>query len=253
MAHQKLYEAEAEVEAKNWEKWNSEFAPREINQEFESQRVGGLIKLKELKLACMKNWNWEIGSSKKKHARECQEIEELRRICCEEANQARHAKKLKNCLCNNRDILRLWVRWLLKNQDLQNRVNSLNDAREFYDPESGSSSGATHVLDSTPTVLSSKTLPRCDSWLPRNTQNCTGIMGIVFERPPAQQGRSSTVYSNSKNLASSSQELRPDTIGTARVQKRESLNKSIQSSHFQSRSEMLNHTVGTYFSQWYCW
>ena len=73
-------------------------------------------------------------------------------------------------------------------------------------------------------------------------------MGIVFERPPAQQGRSSTVHSYSKNLASSSQELRPDTTGTARVQKRESLKTSIQSLHFQSRSGMLNHTGGTYFS-----
>ena len=30
---------------------------------------------------------------------------------------------------------------------LQNKVNSLSDAREFYDPESESSSGATHVPD----------------------------------------------------------------------------------------------------------
>ena len=126
-------------------------------------------------------------------------------------------------------------------------MNAFNDAREFFDPESGSSSGATHVLDSTPTVLSSRTLPRFDSGLPRYTQNCTGIMGIVFERPPAQQRRSSTVQSISKNLASYSQELRPDTTGTARVQKRESLNKSIQSPHFQSRSEMLSHTGGTSF------
>ena len=32
-------------------------------------------------------------------------------------------------------------------QDLQNKVNSLSDAREFKDPETGSNSGATHVLD----------------------------------------------------------------------------------------------------------
>ena len=38
MAQQKLYEAEAEVEARNWEKRNSDFASQEINQEFESQR-----------------------------------------------------------------------------------------------------------------------------------------------------------------------------------------------------------------------
>ena len=70
-------------------------------------------------------------------------------------------------------------------RDIQNQVNSMSDAREFYDPESGSSSGSTHVPDQTSTILSSRTLPRCDSGFLRNTQNCTVIMGNVFERPPA--------------------------------------------------------------------
>ena len=38
MAQQKMCEAEAEAEAKNWEKRNSEFASRGINQEFDSQQ-----------------------------------------------------------------------------------------------------------------------------------------------------------------------------------------------------------------------
>ena len=135
-------------------------------------------------------------------------------------------------------------------RELQNKVNSLSDAREFYDSESGSSSGATHVPDQTPTVLSPRTLPRCDSGLPRGTQHGTGVAGNVFERPPAQEGLSSTIFNNSKNLASSSQKLRLGTVETARKRdsemKRESLNPSVPSNHFQSRSGMLNHTVGTY-------
>ena len=71
----------------------------------------------------------------------------------------------------------------------------------------------------------------------------------TFERPPAPEGVSATIFNNSKNLASSSQELRPDTIETARKReseiKRESLNTSVRSPHFQSRSSILNHTVGT--------
>ena len=115
--------------------------------------------------------------------------------------------------------------------DLQNKVNSLSDAREFYDLESVSSSGATHVADQTSTILSSRTLPRCDSELPRKTHQCTGIMGNVFERPPAQEGQSSTIFDNSKNLASSSEYLRPDVSETARREKlkRESLNTPTQS------------------------
>ena len=49
----------------------------------------------------------------------------------------------------------------------------------------------------TPTVLSAGTLPRCDSGLPRNTQMCTSILEDVFERPPAQEGLSSTIFNNS--------------------------------------------------------
>ena len=37
-AQQHLYHAEAEIEAKNWEKRNRDHSFQEINQEFESQR-----------------------------------------------------------------------------------------------------------------------------------------------------------------------------------------------------------------------
>ena len=54
MAQRKQYEAEAEVEARNWEKKNSDLAFQEINQELESQRFqqhqasrSGQIKLRE--------------------------------------------------------------------------------------------------------------------------------------------------------------------------------------------------------------
>ena len=39
LAQQRLYEAEADVEVKHWEKTNSDIALYEINQEFESQRL----------------------------------------------------------------------------------------------------------------------------------------------------------------------------------------------------------------------
>ena len=62
-----------------------------------------------------------------------------------------------------------------------------------------------------------------------------------------------TIYSLpqfSKILASSSQELGPDSTDTVRKResgmKRESLNTPIQSLLVQSRSGMLNHTGGTY-------
>ena len=60
------------------------------------------------------------------------------------------------------------------------------------------------------------TMPRYDSGLPRDTRNCTGIMGNVFERPPAQEGQSSTIFNISENSASSSQDMRPGIPEIAR-------------------------------------
>ena len=98
-------------------------------------------------------------------------------------------------------------------------------------------------------------------WIFRVPEECwAAITGV----PPAEyygyfrkrfcsatwrKGRSSTFFSSSKNLASSSQELRPDITETARRQgsemKREPLNTSIPLPHFQWESGMLNHTGGT--------
>ena len=102
-------------------------------------------------------------------------------------------------------------------------------------------------------LLSPRTMPCRDSGLAHDTRNNTGTSGNFFERPLAQEGLSlslSAIFNNSENLASSSQGLRPDTTETAGKRdgemKRESLNTSVVSPHFQSRSGMLNHIGGIY-------
>ena len=79
-----------------------------------------------------------------KHTRTCQEIEELRRICYEETDRARQAR------IDNLSVLQerspTTVSQLLTDiQDLQNQANSLTDARNFDDPDTASSSGASPV------------------------------------------------------------------------------------------------------------
>ena len=140
------------------------------------------------------------------HARDCQEIEELRRNCCEEKNRAKQARNDESSVHQERNPTTV-SQLLTQIQESQNKANSLSDTREFCDPVSGSSSGATHVPGQTRTILSPRTMPRCGSGLPRDTQKCMGISGNVFARPPAQAGRSSTIFNNSKNLAQLSQKL----------------------------------------------
>ena len=79
-------------------------------------------------------------------ARYCQEIEELRRICCAEAERAR----------------------------------KLNDAREFYDPEAASSSGGSHVPSQPLSVPSPRGNTSRDSWSQLDTRKSLGTSGHVF-------------------------------------------------------------------------
>ena len=75
-----------------------------------------------------------------------------------------------------------------------------------------------------------------------------GTSGKVFERLPAREGRTSTLFNNSKNLASSSQELKPDTARSAKrpesETRRELQNSSIPVPRFQSGGGLLNDIGG---------
>ena len=101
-------------------------------------------------------------------ARDCQEIEELLRICCEETDQARQLR-------NPSTVSQL----LTQTQDLQNKVNFLTGARELYDPETASS-----VPRSQPTLAysESRELRSRDSGLPLDTRNTLGTSGTVCEK-----------------------------------------------------------------------
>ena len=59
----------------------------------------------------------------------CQEIEELRSVCCEETDRARQARIDELSVHQVRNPIQI--------QDLQNKVNSLSDAREFCDLNQG--------------------------------------------------------------------------------------------------------------------
>ena len=182
-------------------------------------------------------------------AKDCEKIEELRRIWCEETDRARQASIDELSMHPERNPTTV-NQLLTQIQDVQNKVNSLSDAREFYDPEAARSSGATHVPGQPSTIPSPRTMPCRDSGLKHDTRNIIGTSRNVFERLPNREGRTSTLFNNSKNLASSSQELRPDTTeDTKRSEsemRREPQNWSILVPRFHSGGGLLNYTCGTY-------
>ena len=182
----------------------------------------------------------ELGLRKRlfqrNHARECQENEELRRICCEETDQARQARSEEMSMQQQRNLTTVSP-MMAKIRDLQNTVNSL----------SGSSSGATHVPDQTSAILGSRTLPRCDSGLPSEIHRIVRVLWETFLKDhlfKKDYPQSSTIH-RIWNLHLRSQN--PDISETARREmKRESLTAPTQSPHFLSGSGMSGHTCGIY-------
>ena len=82
-------------------------------------------------------------------AKDCQEIEELRRTCCEETDRGRQAKNDELSMHQERNPTTV-SQLLTQIQDLQNEVNSPSDPKAFfYDLETASRSGATPRSQST--------------------------------------------------------------------------------------------------------
>ena len=100
-------------------------------------------------------------------------------------------------LCNKKENPSTVNQLLAQVQEVQDKVNSLSDAKEFYDPETASSSGVSHVPS--PRGMLSR-----DSCMQPDTRSTLGTSGNVFESLPARGEPSSAFFENLKNLASSS-------------------------------------------------
>ena len=134
MVQQKFHEAEAEVEARNWEKRNSDTAFEKINQEFESQRFQlhqasrWADQAQRDKTSLYGELELRTRLFQEDYARYCQESEELMRNCCAETDRARQARidefsmhQERNPTTVSQMMAQIW--------DLQNNVHSLSDAR----------------------------------------------------------------------------------------------------------------------------
>ena len=207
---------------------------------------GTMLEAKEL--GCVENWKWGTSSSKKSRTKDCQEIEELRRRCCEESDRARQAKLDELSMMQQRDPQTV-SQLLAQMRESQDKVNSLSDAREFHDPETAGSSGASHVTSPPLTNPSYRTVPRRDSGLPPETVNMMGISD-VFERLPAREGQPQNISKKSRNLASSSRGVKPKltehtmTTGSKRRPEQQDLSNSRNSLH--CGDGISRHTGGTY-------
>ena len=182
-------------------------------------------------------------------AKDCQEIEELRRICCEDADRARQPRIDESSVHQERKPTTVG-QLLTQIQELPSKANSLSDAREFYDPESGSSTGATHVPSQLSTFLSLRTLPRRDFWIAARYMECYEYFRKRF----------GTTICSRRTVLYNLQQFKKFSIVFSIIEtwcyrnykdkrewnEREPLSTSIPSHQFQSGSGILNPTGGTY-------
>ena len=94
LAQQRLYEGDADVEVKHWEKRNSDIAGNGINQAFEPPRPQPqqanqwADQAQGDKISLYGDLEMRNRLFRENQAKDCQEIEELRRTCCGEIDRA---------------------------------------------------------------------------------------------------------------------------------------------------------------------
>ena len=181
-----------------WEKKNSDVAFHEINQEFESQRQQPqqanqwADQAQREKISLCRDFEILNRLCRENRAKDSPKIGELRTICCEETDRAGQARIDEWCMHQERNPTTV-SQFLAQIHDLQNKMRDnfaiLNERAVLERP----------TFPSQPsTIPSPRTAPRCVSGLPRETRNFTDTSGNICERPPAQEGRSSTFFNNSR-------------------------------------------------------
>ena len=124
-------------------------------------------------------------------AKDCPEIEELQRGCCAKTDRVKidELSRVDGLSVYQGENISTVKHLLAQIRDLQDKVNSWNDTRECFDPETASSFGVNHVPSQ----------PLC---MPLDTRNTTGTSRIVFEGLLARGEPSPALFENSMNLAS---------------------------------------------------
>ena len=96
-----------------------------LNEFSDNKRIDGKIRLKD-KISLCGELELRNRLLQENHARNCQETEALRRICCEETDRARQLRIDELSLQQEKNPATV-SHLLTQIQDLQNKVNSLSD------------------------------------------------------------------------------------------------------------------------------
>ena len=147
----RLSEAQSDLDRTDWKMRHADIALCEIGMQLQP---GGwnLHQAHPLSDQLQREKGWLCEELEKRNrafqedrARDCQETEELRRICCAEADRARQLK-YDEPSTQKEDNPSAVNQFMVQIQELQDKVNSLTDAKEFHDPETASSTGLSSFI-----------------------------------------------------------------------------------------------------------
>ena len=143
-----------------------------------NRRINGLIRLKETRKSLFGELEKRRRLFRENHAKDCQAIEELRRVCCEETDRARQAwidaSKEGSYYCestieSNSGFCR--TRWIPC--QMQENFTILRQRAALEHPA--------FPVNPFFSSLSPRTMPCCDSGLPHDTRNAMGSSGKFLD------------------------------------------------------------------------
>ena len=133
-AQTRLCEAQSELDRREWQRRNAAFALYDTVRQLESQRME-LYQANQLFVQAQREKSWlceklnmRSKTFQEDRAKDCQENEELPRICCVEADGARQLK-LGEFFTQQKENPSTVNQLVAQIQELQHKVNSLTDAR----------------------------------------------------------------------------------------------------------------------------
>ena len=103
-----------------------------------TRRINYLIILRERRAGYAPNWTGKKRFLQEDRVQSLQEIEELKTLCCTETVEAKQLR-IDELSTQEKESKSTVNQRMVQIQELQDRVSSLHDAREFYEPETASS------------------------------------------------------------------------------------------------------------------
>ena len=183
-AQTKLSGAQSELDRREWRMQHVDRPLYETGMQLQSQRMG-LFQADQLTDQTRKEKSWLCDDLEMRNrafqedrARNCQEIIELRRICCTEAERAGHLRIDE--LSKQKEVSKSTVNQLMVQiQKLQDKMNALNDAKELYDPE-------TCEQNTAPNFRGHRSSCCCHFCAGGQTSYCEKCMSSVTKKPRSE-------------------------------------------------------------------